>query len=70
MNHVLQTVGLPPRRLTPCLGGLLFAGRISAVPKAFQLEFRRDVVAVAGQGEASMAQVARDFGISESCLSR
>jgi len=40
------------------------------MPKAFPLEFRRDVVAVARQGEASIAQVARDFGVSESCLAR
>jgi transposase len=40
------------------------------MPKAFRLEFRRDVVAVAGKGEAPMSQIARDFGISESCLHR
>lgn len=40
------------------------------MPKAFPLEFRRDVVAVARQSDASIAQVARDFGISESCLQR
>lgn len=40
------------------------------MPKAFPLEFRRDVVAVARKGEASIAQVARDFGVSESCLQR
>jgi transposase len=40
------------------------------VPKAFPLEFRRDVVAVARKGEASLAQIAKDFGISESCVQR
>ena len=40
------------------------------MPKAFPLEFRRDVVAVARQSEAPIAQVARDFGVSESCLQR
>jgi transposase len=40
------------------------------MPKAFPLEFRRDVVAVARKGEASIAQVAKDFGVSESCLQR
>ena len=40
------------------------------MPKPFPEEFRRDVIAVARQGERSMAQVARSFGISESCLSR
>ncbi|NMH96591.1 IS3 family transposase [Pseudonocardia acidicola] len=40
------------------------------MPKPFPAEFRRDVIAVARKGEASMAQIARDFGISESCLQR
>jgi transposase len=34
------------------------------------MEFRRDVIAVARQGEQSMEQVARSFGISASCLAR
>lgn len=38
------------------------------MPAAHPKEFRDDVVAVARRGEASIAQVARDFGISESCL--
>jgi transposase-like protein len=40
------------------------------VPKPFPREFSRDVIAVARQGDQSIAQVARSFGISESCLSR
>jgi transposase len=40
------------------------------MPKALPIEFRRDVVAVARKGEAPLSQVARDFGISESCLHR
>lgn len=40
------------------------------MPKAFPLEFRRDVVAVARKGGSSIAVVAKDFGISESCLQR
>ena len=40
------------------------------MPKASPPEFRRDVVAVARQGEASIAQVARDFGVSGTCLAR
>ena len=40
------------------------------MPPAYPLEFRRDVVAVARQGERSRAQIARNFGISESCLAR
>ncbi len=40
------------------------------MPKAFPLEFRRDVVAVARKGDAPLSQIARDFGISESCLHR
>jgi transposase len=40
------------------------------MPKAFPSEVRRDVVAVARQSDAPISQVARDFGISESCLQR
>lgn len=40
------------------------------MPKPFPDEFRRDVVAVALRKEAPLSQVARDFGISESCLHR
>ena len=40
------------------------------MPTPYPKEFRRDVVAVARQGEQSRAQVARSFGISESCLAR
>jgi transposase len=38
------------------------------VPKPLPPEFRRDVIAVARKREASVAQIARDFKISESCL--
>src|SRR5215475_416069 len=41
-----------------------------SMPRAFPLEFRRDVVAVARKGEAPLSQIAKDFGISESCLHR
>ena len=40
------------------------------MPKPFPTEFRRDVIGVARKGQAPVAQVARDFGISESCLQR
>lgn len=40
------------------------------MPKAFPEEFRRDVVAVARRREAPMSRIAKDFGISESCLAR
>jgi transposase len=40
------------------------------MPKAFPKEFREDVVAVARKGEAPIAQIAKDFGVSESCLHR
>ncbi len=40
------------------------------MPKPFPKEFRRDVIAVARQGDQSVAQVARSFGVSESCLQR
>ena len=40
------------------------------MPKAFPLEFRNDVVAVARKGGAPLTQIAKDFGISEACLHR
>jgi transposase len=40
------------------------------MPKAFPREFRDDVVAVARKGEAPVSQIAKDFGVSESCLHR
>ena len=40
------------------------------MPKPYPAEFRRDVIAVARKSEASVAQVAKDFGISETCLQR
>lgn len=40
------------------------------MPKPFPKEFRDDVVAVARKGEAPVSQIAKDFGISESCLHR
>ena len=40
------------------------------MPKAFPVEFRRDVVAVARKREASLTQIAKDFGVSEACLHR
>ena len=38
------------------------------MPAAHPKEFREDVIAVARRGEAPLAHVAKDFGISESCL--
>lgn len=38
------------------------------MPKPHPSEFRDDVVAVARRGDAPISQVAKDFGISESCL--
>ena len=40
------------------------------MPKAYPLEFRRDVIAVARRNETPMSQIAKDFGISETCLHR
>lgn len=40
------------------------------MPKASPIEFRRDVIAVARSSDSPMSQVARDFGIPESCLAR
>ena len=38
------------------------------MPRPHPKEFRDDVVAVARKGEAPIAEIAKDFGISESCL--
>lgn len=38
------------------------------MPKPYPAEFRRDVVAVARKHEAPLAQIAKDFGISEATL--
>ncbi|WP_253386626.1 IS3 family transposase [Microbacterium foliorum] len=40
------------------------------MPKAFPKEFRNDVVAVARRGDAPISRIAKDFGVSESCLQR
>jgi transposase len=40
------------------------------MPRPFPPEFRRDVIAVARKGEAPLSQIAKDFGVSESCLHR
>lgn len=39
------------------------------MPRPYPKEFREDVVRVARQGAAPLTQIAKDFGISESCLS-
>lgn len=40
------------------------------MPKEFPEEFRRDVVVVARKRETPIAQIAKDFGISASCVQR
>jgi len=40
------------------------------MPTPYPQEFRRDVMAVARKGDQTVAQVARSFGIPESCLAR
>jgi transposase len=40
------------------------------MPKAFPKEFREDVIRVYKDSGSSVAQVAKDFGISPSCLKR
>ncbi len=40
------------------------------MPTPYPKEFRRDVIAVARQGDQSIAKVAKSFGVSESCLNR
>ena len=41
---------------------------MAIVPKPYPEEFRRDVVSVAWKHEAPLAQIAKDFGISEGTL--
>lgn len=38
------------------------------MPKPYPKEFREDVVAIARRREVSFAQIAKDFGISETCV--
>ena len=38
------------------------------VPRPYPKEFRDDVVAVARRGDAPITQIAKDFGIADSCL--
>ena len=40
------------------------------MPTPYPKELRRDVIAVVRKGEQSIPQIARAFGISESCLHR
>jgi transposase len=43
---------------------------MTGTPKAFPTEFRRDVVAVARNREASLSQIGKDLGICEPCPHR
>ncbi len=38
------------------------------MPRPHPKEFRADVVAIARRGDAPVSQIAKDFGISDSCL--
>lgn len=40
------------------------------MPKAFPKEFREDAIRVLKTSDSSIAQVAKDFGVSPSCLKR
>ncbi len=40
------------------------------MPKPYPREFRDDVVRVARKRESTLKQIAKDFGISESCLAK
>ncbi len=40
------------------------------MPMPYPKEFRRDVIAVARQGNQTLTRVASNFGISSSCLAR
>lgn len=39
------------------------------MPRAYPQEFREDVVRIARLGELTYSQIAKDFGISETCVS-
>ena len=39
------------------------------MPRAYPQEFREDVVRIARLGELAYSQMAKDFGISETCVS-
>lgn len=41
---------------------------MTVMPKPYPKQFRDDVVAVARRGEVPLAQIARDFGISEATV--
>jgi transposase len=40
------------------------------MPRAYGAEFRQDVIDVARKGEAPLAQIAKDFGLSVTTLKR
>ncbi|MDR7166202.1 transposase-like protein, partial [Pseudarthrobacter oxydans] len=40
------------------------------MPTAYGAEFRQDVIDVARRGEAPLAQIAKDFGLSVTTLKR
>lgn len=63
-------MGLLSVELTPALEDLGSRWKMVNMPKAFPEEFRQDVIAVARRGEAPGSRIAKDFGISESCLQR
>jgi transposase len=44
------------------------AGRMMTTPRAHPRDFRDDVVSVARNSKAPIAEIAKDFGISKSCL--
>lgn len=62
--------GLLSILLTPALQGFRFSREDGQRAQSIPLEFRRDVVAVTRRGEAPISRIAKDFGISESCLQR
>jgi transposase-like protein len=43
---------------------------MSVMPRAYPEEFRRDVVEIARRNETPIAQIAKDFGISDAVIRR
>ncbi len=65
----IAVVGLPPVLLTPCPSELVLV-EVLTMPTAYGAEFRQDVIDVARKGEAPLAQIAKDFGLSVTTLKR
>jgi transposase len=62
--------GLPPVELIPAREAAALPEGSASCPGRSRRSSVANVIAFARKGEASIFQIARDFGISESCLQR